>query len=210
MSFFVHHSLIQFRYFWWNYFLNNFSLLVGLLRPVCFLMTVGTYSLWPVIINQQYVVGIYIFWWNMSFNKSFYIASHGIAIYFLLWTSSLFFFLQTFLLINSTFLCFDLLSSSYYLATCVTCFRVSGACFWPFLVHFWLLWILVTVHEPCLVPHASRITAWGTIFREIFLVCPRNGSDLSSLKLRCWLKIFWQFVQKKWQEGKKRKKTRLC
>ena len=25
-------------YFWWNYFLNNFHLLIGLLRLVCFLM----------------------------------------------------------------------------------------------------------------------------------------------------------------------------
>ena len=145
------------------------------------------------VLQQEF---LYCFTWNSNL--------------FLILNFFSFFFLQTFLLINSTFLCFDLLSSSYYLATCVTCFRVSGACFWQFLVHFWLLWILVTVHEPCLVPHASRITAWGTIFREIFLVCPRNGSDLSSLKLRCWLKIFWQFVQKNWQEGKKRKKTRLC
>ena len=32
--FFVHYSVIQLRCFWWNYFLNNFSLLVGLLRLV--------------------------------------------------------------------------------------------------------------------------------------------------------------------------------
>ena len=35
---FVHYSVIKLRYFWWNYFLNNFSLLVGLLRLVCLLM----------------------------------------------------------------------------------------------------------------------------------------------------------------------------
>ena len=32
--FFIHYSVIQLRCFWWNYFLNNFSLLVGLLRLV--------------------------------------------------------------------------------------------------------------------------------------------------------------------------------
>ena len=39
--------------------------------------------------------------------------------------------------------------------------------FWLFLVLFWMLWILVTVFNPCHVPHASRITTWGTLFTEI-------------------------------------------
>ena len=50
-----HYNVIQLRYFWWNYFLNNFSLLVDLLRLVCLLMMVGTYSSWSVIICQQNV-----------------------------------------------------------------------------------------------------------------------------------------------------------
>ena len=35
---FVHFSVIKLRYFWWNYFLNTFCLLVALLRLVCLLM----------------------------------------------------------------------------------------------------------------------------------------------------------------------------
>ena len=35
---FVHYSVIKLRYFWWNYFLNNFRLLIGLLRLVCLLV----------------------------------------------------------------------------------------------------------------------------------------------------------------------------
>ena len=45
---FVHYSVIKLRYFWWNYFLNNFRLLIGLLKLVCLLM-VGQ------IIDQQNV-----------------------------------------------------------------------------------------------------------------------------------------------------------
>ena len=38
--------------------------------------------------------------------------------------------------------------------------------FWLFLVLFWMLWMLVTVFNLCQVPHASRITTWGTLFTE--------------------------------------------
>ena len=38
ISFFVHYSVIQLRYFQRNYFLDNFSLLDGLLRLFCLLM----------------------------------------------------------------------------------------------------------------------------------------------------------------------------
>ena len=55
ISFFVHYSVIQLRYFWWNYYLNNFSLPVGLLRLVGLLMMVDTYSSWSMVIDQQNV-----------------------------------------------------------------------------------------------------------------------------------------------------------
>ena len=45
---FVHYSVIKLRYFWWNYFLDNFRLLIGLLKLVSLLM-VGQ------IIDQQNV-----------------------------------------------------------------------------------------------------------------------------------------------------------
>ena len=38
--------------------------------------------------------------------------------------------------------------------------------FWLFLVLFWMLWIMVTVHKPCHVTHKSRITTWRKLFME--------------------------------------------
>ena len=48
--FFVQYSVIQIRYFWRNYFLNDFSLLDSLLRLVCLLMV---HSYFIMIIDQQ-------------------------------------------------------------------------------------------------------------------------------------------------------------
>ena len=45
----------------------------------------------------------------------------------------------------------------------LTCFRVSCELF---LVLFWMVWMVITVHMLCHVPHTSRITTWGTIFTE--------------------------------------------
>ena len=45
----------------------------------------------------------------------------------------------------------------------LNCFRVSSGLF---LVLFWMLSMLVTIHELCHVPHASRITTCGTIFTK--------------------------------------------
>ena len=72
--------------------------------------------------------------------------------------------LQTFLLINSIFLVLTIESSaSIHWQTDLTNLFPS---FWLFLVFFRMLWMLVTVHKPCHVPHASRITTSGTIFTE--------------------------------------------
>ena len=72
--------------------------------------------------------------------------------------------LQTFLLINSIFLFLTIESSaSIHWQTDLTNLFPS---FWLFLVFFRMLWMLVTVHKPCHVPHASRITTSGTIFTE--------------------------------------------
>ena len=45
----------------------------------------------------------------------------------------------------------------------LTCSWVSSRLF---LVLFWILWMLVTVHKLCHVPHTSQITTCGTIFSE--------------------------------------------
>ena len=84
---------------------------------------------------------------------------------------SLFFFLQTFLLMNSIFLFWPL---NFLPST--NLFPSS----WLIFVLFLTLWILVTVHKPCHVPYAWWITTWGTIFIEITfsasLECVRSWS----------------------------------
>ena len=51
--------------------------------------------------------------------------------------------------------------------------------------------------------------------KKYFLMCSRNESDLDhtlswKLILKYWLKNFWEFVQKKQQEWKKFKKSRMA
>ena len=48
--FFVHYRVTQVRYFSWNYFVKNFSLLKGLFRLVCLLIL---FSYFIIIINLQ-------------------------------------------------------------------------------------------------------------------------------------------------------------
>ena len=105
ISFFVHYSLIYLKYFWWNYFLNNFSLLVDLLRLVCLLMMVGTYhSSWSVIIDQQ----------NVSMHVLMKYVLQQQFLYCFIWSSNQFLILKIFsFLFLQTFLektGFDLLA----------------------------------------------------------------------------------------------------
>ena len=142
----------------------EFCLIVGLLRLVCLLM-LGQYVYLATFHHmtndlQQNVSIAYIFWWQMLFNNSFYIASHEAAISFLIWTSSLFFFFRLFYLSTRFISVLTLKSSAIHW---LTCFQVSSG---KFLVLFWMIWMLVTMHKLCEVPHASWITACGTIFTE--------------------------------------------
>ena len=84
---FVHYNVIQLRYFRWNYFLNNFSLLDGLLRRVCLLMV---HSYFIMIKDQPECR--HISWSHMFLNSSFCIGSHEAPISCFFWTSFLFFF----------------------------------------------------------------------------------------------------------------------
>ena len=102
-----------------------------------------------------------------------------------------------------------------FLTICITCFRVSSGRFWHFLVLFWMLLMLVTVHEPCHVPHALWIRTSETIFMEI---C----SGMSKEWVRSWSHVFLitkvkTFHKKllavcpeKVARRKKRKKTRMA
>ena len=57
----------ELRYFWLNYFLNNISLLDGLLKLVCLLMV---YS-YKYFIMHLPAECRYFFWWNMFFKNGF-------------------------------------------------------------------------------------------------------------------------------------------
>ena len=153
----------------------------------------------------------YIFWLQMLFNNSFYIASHRAAINFLIGTSSLLFFFRL-LYVSTRFLSVLTLESSaiHWLTNWQTCFRVSG-CFLCFFgcCGYWLPWIS---H----VPHASsRITTWGTIFME-------RSFSVSNEWVRSWSHAFLITYDKtltkklsavrpeKVTRRKKRKKSRIC
>ena len=99
----------------------------------------------------------------MFFNNSFYIASHGAAINSLNFISSLIFFFGLFYLTNRFLFVLTIESSAIHWLTGLINLFPS---LWLFLVLLWMLWMLVTVHKPCHVPHASRITTSGTIFTE--------------------------------------------
>ena len=105
---------------------------------------------------------MYIFWWQIVLNNSFYIASHGAAINFLIWTFSLFFFFRPFYLSTLFLPVLTIESSAIEWVTGLTNLFKS---FLLLLVLFWMLRMLVTFHKPCPVPHASRIT-WRTVFTE--------------------------------------------
>ena len=152
ISFFIHYCLIQLRYFWWNYLLNNISLLAGLLKLVCFLdrryiyimisdpqQNVGIHFLTKYVLQQQF---LYCFTWSRN--------------QFLILNIFSFHFLQTFLLINLISFCFDPYIFCHLLAVRITCFRGFGGWFWKFFVLFWTLCMLVTVHISCVMCHTHR------------------------------------------------------
>ena len=99
---FFFHFFSFFSYSWWNYFLNNFSLIVRLLRLVCF---IATNSSGIMIIDQQNT-GIHFLLTHVVKQQFLYCFKYSSSQFLIL---NIFFFLfpQTFLLINSISLCFD-------------------------------------------------------------------------------------------------------
>ena len=94
-----------------------------------------------------------------------------------------FLFLQTFLFINSSSLCFNPWIFCHLLANLFPSF-------WLFLVLFWMLWMLVTVFKPCHVLHASRITTSETLFMEKFSVSKESVRSWSHASLIIYHKTF--------------------
>ena len=135
----------------------------------------------------------------MFFNNSFYIASHGVAINFLIWTSSLFFFFRLFYL-STRFISVLTLKSS--IIHWLTCFRVSSGLF---LALFLMLWMLVTLYKLCHVPHVPQTTTFETIFTQKHFIVSKKW-------VRSWshafLITYHKTLTKKFIGGPFRKVTR--
>ena len=102
--------------------------------------SVVKHFLMTIVLQQQF---LYCFMWSA-------------AIKFLIWTYLFFFFrLFTYQLDFSQFWPLNALPSTNLFPN-----------FWLFLVLFRMLWMLFTVHNPCHMLHASRITTWRTIFTK--------------------------------------------
>ena len=163
ISFFVHYSVIQFRNFWWNYFLNNFSLLVGLMR---LFVDDGSY-IFIIISDPQQNVGIQ-FLMKYVFQQQFLHCFTRSSNQFLIFNTSFF-------SISSDFFTYQLDFSLFWPLNLLSYTRCSYNLF----PSFW--WSVLAVscafldavhagyraYKPCHVPHASRIRTLGTIFTEI-------------------------------------------
>ena len=169
---FFHFNVLQLRYFWWNFFLNNFFLHSGLLR---LLFVDGRYivTYFIMITHQQNVDIHFLMTHVLQFLYCFPRSSNQI----LLLNIVSFLFLQTFFSYQPDFSLFWPLN----LILCLIYLLLANlfSSLWLFFVLFWMLWIMVTVLKLCHVPHASRITTWGTAFAEIFFV-------VSKVKVRSW------------------------
>ena len=129
----------------------------------------------------------------MFFNSSIYIALHGAAINFLIWTAYLFFFFRRFYLSTRILSVLTIESSAIHWLTSLTNLFLS---FWLFLVLLWMLWMLVTVHNPCNVPQASQITTWTIFSKRLF--------SASKEWLRSWSHTFLiTYDEKLTKRGKK-------
>ena len=90
-------------------------------------------------------------------------------LYCFIWSTNQFILLNIFFSFSSDFSAYQFDCSLFWslnLLSCASYLANLFPNFWLFLESFWLLWLLVTVNKPCHVPHALRVTTWGTIFTE--------------------------------------------
>ena len=129
-------------------------------------------------------------------------------LYFFTWSSNqllnLNIFLQIFYLSTQFFSVLTLESSAiHWLANLFPSF-------WLFLVLYWMLRMLVTMFKLCHVPHASRITTWGTLSTEIYFGVSKEWvRSWSHASLIIYHKTFVKKLKaarpKSYQEGEKEK-----
>ena len=122
---FAHYRVIQLTKFWWNYFLNNFSLFDVLLRRNWWCISISYHRPRERTFSDE-----------TSFSTTVSILiSHGASINFFFWTTFTSYpFHQTLLLIK-------LISLSYLTLESSVTFSV-----WLLLEFLWMLYILVTVN----------------------------------------------------------------
>ena len=154
-------------------------------------VSIAFYFLMTNVLQQQF---LYCFIWSRNQLLNLNIFS--------------FLFLQTFYLSTRFISVLTLKSSAIHW---LTCFRVSSGLF---LVLFWMLWMLVTVHKLCHVPHASRITTCGTIFTErhfnVSKEWVRSWSHATTYHKTFIKKLFGGTSRKSDEKGIKKKKTRMA
>ena len=110
------------KYFFLQKFVDNLTKLLNCTYDCTYILKVPTtdslvffsehISRTAILTQASVIICIYIFlvffwywfWWQMFFNNSIYTGSHGAAINFLIWSSSLSFFLWNFYL-STRFLC---------------------------------------------------------------------------------------------------------
>ena len=151
-------------------------MLVGLLRLVCLLTMVGTYSSWSVIIDQPNV--------GIQFMMKYVLQQQ--FLYCFTCSSNQILILNIFSFIYLFFLDFFTYQLDFFLPQPLNLLPFSyqlSVRFWQFHVLLWMLWILVTVHKPCHVPHMPQITTWGTISVEICFDVPEEW-------VRSWSHVF--------------------
>ena len=131
-------------------------------------------------------------------------------LYFFIWSSNQLLNLNIF----SFFRLFDLLTRFLSVLTLEAIHWLANffPSFWQFLVLFWMLWMLVTVFKVtvCHVPHASRITTWGTLFTERFFSASKEWvRSWSHASLIIYHKMFGKMFKavrpKSCREGEKEK-----
>ena len=154
--FFVYYRVIQLRYFWWHYFLNDFSLLDDFWDWFVYWFYIATSS-W-LSIEPQNAVGTFSDDARSS-TTVFVLLAARISIKFFFWTAFIFSFFERFYLSSK----FSVISLSFN--SWIFCHLPANL----FLMLFWMLWMLVTMNKHVMYhTRPSQIITKGNIFTEIF------------------------------------------
>ena len=154
--FFVYYRVIQLRYFWWHYFLNDFGLLDDFWDWFVYWFYIATSS-W-LSIESQNDVGTFSDDARSS-TTVFVLLAVRVSIKFFFWTPFIFFFFGSFYLSSK----FSVISLSFN--SWIFCHLPGNL----FLMLFWMIWMLVTMNKHVMCHTCpSQIITKANIFTEIF------------------------------------------